>query len=238
MRLGATGNSAHARSGIRFCSSRGSLDGRRAKYCFARACRQGDARPAQDCALAQTLPALVGLLFATRESRAARASGGQVDVAGKHHSASRCGRFRPMRLRPDASLRALDRHRPPPLCSARLGHLREGVVSDRVDALVAQLATRPGLRSCSARPAPSIPRADWSGQRLKALAIRLYPFAGMRMRELVREWKRNGRTTVRMWLAPEKVSGSRYPTPEFVEWLFCMAKANCLRCGIELPEAA
>lgn len=109
---------------------------------------------------------------------------------------------------------------------------------DRIDyALDGALGRIPfGIRK--ARPRQSSFCADWDGPRLKAFARRMFPLAGMPLRELVRAWQRNGRTTVRMWLAAEETSGSRYPTPEFVEWLYYAARENCARCGIVFPEAA
>ena len=80
--------------------------------------------------------------------------------------------------------------------------------------------------------------AGWSGPRLKAEVARLFPHARMSLREVVRAWKRNGRTTVRMWFADEETSGARYPTEEFTEWFFYKTAERCAQRGETLPEAA
>ncbi len=107
---------------------------------------------------------------------------------------------------------------------------------DYTERLLDKLVGLPGLRKAS-RPPQSRFHA-WQPSELKLYGRMMFAFCGMSEREIVRAWKRNGRTTIRMWLASEETSGARFPPPEFVEWLYHKAKAHCVQIGIELPEAA
>lgn len=98
-------------------------------------------------------------------------------------------------------------------------------MSARIDALVAELAG-PGLRSCSARPAPSTRYATWSGVALKSEAIRLVPLTGKSKSALAREFG-VVRETMKDWL--DTVNRPRsFPPEDFVEWLACLADARSL----------